>query len=74
MLVPLLGAAQSSVDRWCPPFQGRFTLIAVAYRISTLRDADRILVLEDGRISTKGTYDELLATSATFRALAGIEV
>jgi ABC-type multidrug transport system fused ATPase/permease subunit len=49
------------------------TLIAVAHRISTLRGADRIFVLEEGRITAEGTYDELLASSATFRALAGVE-
>lgn len=48
------------------------TLIAVAHRVTTLRTADRIIVLEDGRISAEGGYDQLLATSATFRALAGV--
>jgi ABC-type multidrug transport system fused ATPase/permease subunit len=49
------------------------TLIAVAHRISTLRGADRIVVLEEGRITAEGTYDELLAASPTFRALAGVK-
>jgi ABC-type multidrug transport system fused ATPase/permease subunit len=49
------------------------TLIAVAHRISTLRGADRIVVLEEGRITAEGTYEELLETSVTFRALAGVE-
>jgi ABC-type multidrug transport system fused ATPase/permease subunit len=47
------------------------TLIAVAHRVTTLRDADRIIVLEGGRITAEGGYDTLLATSPTFRALAG---
>jgi hypothetical protein len=34
--------------------------------------ADRIIVLEAGRIAAEGGYDTLLATSATFRALAGV--
>jgi ATP-binding cassette, subfamily B, bacterial PglK len=46
------------------------TLIAVAHRLSTLRDADRILVIEDGRIVEEGTYDGLSATSGLFRSLA----
>jgi ABC-type multidrug transport system fused ATPase/permease subunit len=49
------------------------TLIAVAHRISTLRGADRIVVLEEGRITAEGAYDGLLEASATFRALAGID-
>ena len=46
------------------------TLIAIAHRISTIRDADRILVVADGRIQDVGTHDELLERNALFRALA----
>ena len=48
------------------------TLIAVAHRLSTLRDADRILVVADGRIDATGTYDELMGASPLFRELAGV--
>ena len=46
------------------------TLIAIAHRISTIRNADRILVVADGRIVDQGTYDELLARNELFQALA----
>lgn len=46
------------------------TLIAIAHRISTIRDADRIVVVADGRIQDVGTHDELLGRSDLFRALA----
>jgi ATP-binding cassette subfamily C protein len=46
------------------------TLIAIAHRISTIRDADRILVVADGKIQDIGTHDELLERSELFRALA----
>jgi ABC-type multidrug transport system fused ATPase/permease subunit len=36
-----------------------------------LREADRILVIEDGLVVEEGTYDGLLATSLTFRGLTG---
>jgi len=49
--------------------EGR-TLIAVAHRLSTLRDADRILVVADGEVVDDGTYAELLDRSALFRSLA----
>lgn len=52
------------------------TLVAVARRISTLCGADRIIVLEDGPIIAEYTYNELLATSPTFRTfrtLAGVD-
>ncbi|MGG7463791.1 ABC transporter ATP-binding protein [Plantibacter sp. YIM 135347] len=42
------------------------TMIIVAQRVSTIMDADQILVLEDGRIVGRGTHDELLETCATY--------
>ncbi len=45
------------------------TKIVVAQRISTVTDADRIVVLEDGRIVGLGTHDELLTTSTTYREI-----
>ncbi len=45
------------------------TKIVVAQRISTVTDADRIVVLEDGQMVGLGTHDELLATSATYREI-----
>jgi ATP-binding cassette subfamily C protein len=48
------------------------TLIAVAHRLATLRGADRIVVVADGRVNASGTYDELMETSPLFRELAGV--
>jgi len=47
---------------------GRTSLI-IAHRLSTVRDADRILVLVDGRIAEDGTYPELLAAGGPFSRL-----
>lgn len=47
---------------------GRTTLL-IAHRLSTVMRADRIVVLEDGRIAESGTYDELLQLGGRFAQL-----
>ncbi len=44
-------------------------VVIVAQRVSTIRDADQILVLEDGVCVGLGTHDELLATCSTFQEI-----
>jgi ABC-type bacteriocin/lantibiotic exporter with double-glycine peptidase domain len=48
----------------------RLTRIVVAHRLSTIRSADRIIVLAGGRVAQEGTYDELMATPGHFKDLA----
>ena len=45
------------------------TRIVVAHRLSTVRDCDRILLLDDGIISQEGTYEELMASNELFREM-----
>jgi subfamily B ATP-binding cassette protein MsbA len=47
----------------------RRTVFVIAHRLSTVRKASRIAVLEDGCITAIGTYEELLTTSSTFQKL-----
>ncbi len=51
--------------------RGDHTVILVAHRLSTVRDADRIVFLEGGRVTGIGTYDELRGSNAAFRAMSG---
>lgn len=46
------------------------TKLIVAQRISTIMDADQILVLDEGRIVGQGTHDELLATNSVYQEIA----
>ncbi len=52
-----------ALERLC---QGR-TVLLIAHRLSTVRLAHRIVVIQEGRIVEQGTHDELLKTSALYR-------
>ncbi|HZQ80338.1 MAG TPA: ABC transporter ATP-binding protein [Gaiellaceae bacterium] len=58
---------QEALDRLAA---GR-TTIAIAHRLSTVEDADQIVVLDGGRIVQRGRHDELLATGGRYAELVG---
>lgn len=45
------------------------TVLVVAQRVASISNADQILVLEAGRIVARGTHDELLDSSSTYREI-----
>jgi ATP-binding cassette subfamily B protein len=51
------------------PWTAYATVIVVAQRVSTIIDADQIIVLDDGHVVGQGTHDELLETSSTYREI-----
>ncbi|WP_245233096.1 ABC transporter ATP-binding protein [Microbacterium sp. dk485] len=68
-------ATEAAVGRAIAELRGAVTTITVAHRLSTIRHADRIFFMRDGRVVASGTFEELVATEPDFAvqaALAGL--
>ena len=48
----------------------KVTRVTVAHRLSTVKDADVIYVLENGKITQSGSYEQLMSRDGLFRAMA----
>lgn len=51
-------------------FRTKATILMVAHRLSTVKNCDRIIVLDNGKIAEQGTYEELMALQGIFAKLA----
>jgi ATP-binding cassette subfamily B protein len=60
---------QVALDRL---MEGRTTLV-IAHRLATIRDANRIVVLEKGRVIDQGTHDELVRKGGKYAELAKLQ-
>jgi ATP-binding cassette subfamily B protein len=60
---------QGALDRL---MEGRTTLV-IAHRLATVRSADRILVMDQGRIVEEGTHEALLAHGGLYARLARLQ-
>ena len=56
------------------PVTREAAVLVVAQRVSTIRDADQILVIEDGRIVGRGTHDELVDTCPTYAEIVASQL
>lgn len=60
---------QDSIER----LKGEYTILMVAHRLSTIRNADRIIVMRKGEIEDIGTFNELLKISPLFRKMTQLQ-
>jgi ATP-binding cassette, subfamily B, multidrug efflux pump len=65
-------AIQESLDRLMR--ESYRTVFVIAQRVSTMRDADLILVLDEGEIAARGTHEELLCDSALYNEILGSQI
>ncbi len=62
-------AIRGSIER----LKGQCTIIAIAHRLSTVRQADRILVLDEGRLIAAGRHEELLTSNPLYARFSRIQ-
>ena len=60
---------QESLDELC---KGRTTIV-VAHRLSTVKNADRIAVISEGKVTEEGTHEELIALGGTYKHLYSLQ-
>lgn len=60
---------ETQIQRSLKAVTGKCTLFIIAYRISSVKDCDQILVMQDGRIIERGTHDELVARGGYYASV-----
>jgi ABC-type multidrug transport system fused ATPase/permease subunit len=61
---------QDSIDA----LKGEGTVVIIAHRLSTVKNADRVYVLDEGRVTESGTYDELrMRENGEFREMVEMQ-
>ncbi len=66
------GATEAALLESLARLSGELTTIIVSHRLAPIRAADRVVLMESGRITAIGTYDELAADAVEFRDLVGL--
>lgn len=65
---------EALIQRSLMALRGRVTLIAIAHRLSTVKDADRLVVLHQGQIQQSGSHRQLLAEDGLYRHLYELQL
>jgi ATP-binding cassette subfamily B protein/subfamily B ATP-binding cassette protein MsbA len=64
---------ESKIQQAIQELAGSRTIFVIAHRLSTVKKADNILVIEEGRIAESGTHNELLASGGLYKQLCDVQ-
>lgn len=64
---------EKTIQKNIENLKGKYTIIMIAHRLSTVKNADRVIMMKNGKIENMGTYQELLAKSPTFKRMVELQ-
>ena len=67
------GETEAIVQQNIEKLRGKLTIVVIAHRLATVKNADRIVVLKEGKIKAVGPYSELLKSSSDFAEMIRLQ-
>jgi len=67
------GETEAAIQKSIDELKGEFTVIMIAHRLATIKNADRIVLLNNGKIEAIGNFKKLSETSAKFREMIRLQ-
>ena len=64
---------QDSIDKLLQGAKDRYTVVMIAHKLSTVRNADKIIVLEKGKVKETGTHAQLLQKGGTYARMLRLQ-
>jgi subfamily B ATP-binding cassette protein MsbA len=64
---------EKSIQENIEKLYGNFTLLLIAHRLSTIMQADKIFLLEDGKIKSSGNFEEMVENSDRFKKMVSLQ-
>ena len=53
--------SESEIQKTLEEMRGQVTVVVIAHRLNTIQHADKVILLEDGKVTDSGTFKELIA-------------
>jgi len=67
------GETEAAIQYNINKLKGEFTIVIIAHRLSTVKNADRIILMKKGEIEAEGKFDELLKKSNQFKEMVNLQ-
>ena len=64
---------ERAIQEHLEKLKGKYTILIVAHRLSTIKNVDKIIILNKGRIEKIGNFEELLSTSSSFKKMVELQ-